>query len=188
MATTAKLTLKQFLAHPETEPASEYVCGEVIQKTMPTRAHGVIQGLIAMFVGQFLITTPLGEAGPEIRCVFGLPGQERTYVPDFVFIKAERLPDDDASLNGPFFGAPDLAVEILSPDDRPRRVLDKILFYLRHGVRLIWLVDPDDRRVMVYTPDDGDGRTLTAGDTLDGGEVLPGFSVPVEDIFPRRRA
>ncbi len=186
MAISAKLTLDQFLALPETEPASEYACDEVIQKPMPTRVHGIIQGLIAMFVAQFLLKNPMGEAGPEIRCIFGPPGQERTYVPDFVFIAAEQLPDDEASRNGPFSGAPDFAVEILSPDDRPRRVLDKILFYLRHGVRLVWLVDPEDRTVTVYAPGNDSGQPLTGGDVLDGGDVLPGFHVAVEDIFPKR--
>jgi Uma2 family endonuclease len=187
VSTTTKLTLEQFLALPETEPASEYVCGEVIQKPMPTRLHGIIQGLIAMFVAQFLLKNPLGEAGPEIRCIFGPPEQRRTYVPDFVFITSGRIPEDDASLNGPFHGAPDLAVEILSPTDRPRRVLDKILFYLRHGVRLVWVVDPEDRTVTVYTPGNDGGQPLQGDDLLDGGDVLPGFRVRVEDLFPRRR-
>jgi Uma2 family endonuclease len=188
MATTTRLTLDEFLKLPETEPASEYVCGEVFQKAMPTIVHGVIQMLLSIVVGQFVLSNRLGIAGSEIRCIFGPEGQGRAYVPDWMFIAAHRMPSDDASANGPYYGAPDLAVEILSPDDRPRRVLSKVLFYLNHGVRLVWLIDPEDRVVTVYTPEDRDGRTLATGDTLDGDDVLPGFRAPVDEVFPKRPA
>lgn len=185
MATNTRISLREFLARPETEPASEYVCGEVIQKTMPTRAHGITQARLSHAVYTLLDTHDLGEAGSEIRYIFGPPGQERAYVPDFAFVRAERLPAD-AELNDSFHGAPDLAVEILSPADRPGRVHEKVDFYLRHGVRRVWLVDPEERSVRVCVPDE-DVRTLEAGDLLDGGDLLPGFSVAVADLFPRVR-
>ena len=111
MTTTGTLTLEQFLALPETEPASEYIDGEVVQKTMPTWGHGVIQRLLSFVLTVYLRTHPAGDAGSEIRCIFGPPGAERTYVPDYVFVVAARLQGEA----GPFRGAPDLAVEILSP-------------------------------------------------------------------------
>ena len=185
MALKTRLTLEEFLALPDTKPASEYVCGEVVQKAMPTRAHGIVQAKISHRVYNLLEQRPLGEAGSEIRYVFGPPGHERGYVPDFAFVRAERLrPDDD--LNGPFYGPPDFAVEILSPEDRPGKVYAKIAAYLRYGVRLVWLVDPEDRTVTVSTPGE-DVRVLESGDTLDGGDVLPGFSVAIDDIFPEIR-
>jgi Uma2 family endonuclease len=188
MATTTKLTLQEFLALPETEPASEFIHGEVIQKAMPTGAHAIIQRLLSLMFSRFLLDHPVGEAGSEWRCVFGPPGGEQGFVPDFVFIAAGRLPEDEESLNGPFYGPPDLAVEILSPDDRPGRVLDKIMFYLDYGVRLVLLLDPRERSVRVYTPDARPRpKLLASGDTLDGGDVLPGFTVTVDDLFPRRR-
>jgi Uma2 family endonuclease len=79
----------------------------------------------------FLRAHPLGVVGSEMRCIFGLSGAERPYVPDLVFIRTERLPR--IGQGQPFRGAPDLAVEMLSPDDRPDRVADKVAFHLLQG-------------------------------------------------------
>jgi Uma2 family endonuclease len=179
--TAAKLTLREFEALPETEPASELIDGEVVQKPMPTFEHGVIQSLLSFVLLTFLRAHPLGAVGSEVRCIFGPAGSERPYVPDLVFIRSERV--RLISRRQPFRGAPDLAVEILTPDDRPDRVAAKVAFYLLHGVRLVWLVDPEARAVTVLT---SDGRSERLGEeaTLDGNDVLPGFAVPVRDILP----
>jgi Uma2 family endonuclease len=132
-----------------------------------------------------LDTSDVGEAGSEVRFIFGPEEDRRTYLPDFSYVVAHRLPAEPDKINGPFLGPPDLAVEILSPDDQPGRVLDKILFYLDKGVRMVWVVDPVERSVRVYRPD-GYRRILLAGDTLAGGDLLPGFSVAVADLFPKR--
>jgi Uma2 family endonuclease len=180
MATTAKLTLEEFLKLPETKPYSEYVDGEVRQKSTPTTEHGIIASLLSLVVGSFLRTNPLGICGTEIRCVFGTPGQELARLPDFVFISAARFA---RARLGPFRGAPDLAVEILSPDDRMVDVMEKVAFYLANGVRLVWLVNPYDRTVTVFASPTNP-RVFTENDTLDGGEVLPGFSTVVREILP----
>jgi Uma2 family endonuclease len=177
MAATSRLTLEEFLALEETEPASEYACGEVTQKPMPNRLHSVIQFILAGMWFQYLARTPIGQGYTEFRCIFGPPGQQRTYVPDLTFVAKERLTADLY-----LHAAPDLAVEILSPDQDAGRFLDKIQFYLRHGVRLVWVIDPVRQTVTVLVPGE-DARVLTRGDTLDGGAVLPGFSVPVAEIF-----
>lgn len=185
MATTTRLTLEQFLALEETEPASEFIRGEVIQKAMPTFLHGMIQRLLSAIFTRLFDVEGSGDGGSEVRCIFGPPGEERAFVPDFVYIVEAQLPADPAALSGPFRGAPDLAVEILSPDDRPTRVMEKIDFYLRHGVRLVWLIDPLHQTVTVFSPT-ADAFTLHREDVLEGGAVIPGFSVPVDDLFPRR--
>jgi len=77
---------------------------------------------------------------------------------------------------------PDLAIEVVSPSDRLRAVRAKCLAYLDAGVHLVWLVEPKHQRVTVYLPDRST-RALGLGDTLDGGAVLPGFSLPVTEIF-----
>ena len=179
--TTTKLSLAEFLALPETEPASEWIDGEVVPKPMPTVEHAIVQSLLSFVLVAFLRAHPLGIVGSEMRCIFGPAGGERPYVPDVVFIRAERMPR--IGRGQPFHGAPDLAVEILSPDDRPDRVAAKVAFYLLHGVRLVWLIDPETRTVTVLT---ADGRSMRLGEeaTLDGDAVLPGFSVAVRDILP----
>jgi Uma2 family endonuclease len=178
---TAKLTLEAFLRMPETKPAREYEDGEVTKKTMPSTWHSIVQQLLAVVFGFYLRERPIGQAGPELRCIFGPPGRVRGYVPDYVVIVG--APPGFGPINGPWRGAPDLAVEILSPDDRMTRVNRKVRFYLENGVRLVWLIDPDNRIVTVMTTADK-SITLSEEDELDGGDVLPGFRVPVRDILP----
>lgn len=75
---------------------------------------------------------------------------------------------------------PDLAVEVKSPDDSLRALRDKARYYLANGCRLVWLVLPDKQIIEVYT---ADKQPLTEADTLTGGEVLPGFALPVRQVF-----
>ena len=179
--TTTKLSLAEFLALPETEPASELIDGEVVQKSMPTFEHGFIQSALSFVLNLFLRSDPIGFIGTEVRCIFGPPGEERPYVPDLIFIGTARL--RQTGPGQPFRGAPDLAVEVVSPDDRPDRVAAKVTFYLLHGVRLVWLIDPETRTVTVLTAA-GRSERLSEEATLDGDDVLPGFAVAVRDILP----
>lgn len=177
MTTTERMTLKEFLALPETEPASEFACGEVFQKPMPTQKHSLMQTFLAMLITQFVLPTGLGRALTEWRCIFGPPGEERTFVPDITYVARERLTEEDYLL-----GPPDIAIEILSPGQHAGRFADKILFYIAHGVKLVWVLDPIERTVRVHAPG-AETRLLTADDTLDGGAVLPGFTIKLADLF-----
>ena len=181
MTVTTRLALEAFLAQPDTEPGSEYVCGEVVQKPMPTKNHSIIQRLLSFVFTAFLRAHPIAEGGTEWRCIFGPTGEEWGRVPDFVLVRLERSRDTGG--DEPFRGAPDFAVEILSPDDRMSDVMDKVRFYLENGVRLVWLIDPRTRTVLVWSSWTAP-RLFTEDDTLDGGDVLPGFSTPVRDILP----
>lgn len=186
MTTAQRMSIEEFLARPETKPAGEYVCGEVEQKPMPTGLHAIVQALVLAALRTYLNSRPIGEVGTEWRCVFGPRAGLRAYVPDVAYIAAGRLPPDPAQWDTHFSGAPDLVVEVLSRSDRPGRLARKLTFYLAHGVRLVWVVDPRERSVTVYAPGADDYR-LRIGDVLTGDAVLPGFSAPVEDLFPRGR-
>lgn len=181
MATTTKLTVEEFLALPDTKPGSELINGEIVQKSMPNVAHMLIQQLLDLIVGVFIQQNGLGISGPEGRCILGPPGGERPLLPDFLFVAREHVAGLD--LHGPIRRAPDLAVEILSPDDRMTDVMDKLRFYLLHGVRLVWLIDPDSRTLTVMTSV-SEARILSEDDTLGGGDVLPGFRCAVRDLLP----
>jgi len=182
MPTTTKMTLDEFLQRPDDdEPALEYVCGEVFQKPMPTRHHSKIQMFLAAMLYQFLGGTGLGEVLPEFRVIFGPPGRQRAYVPDLAYVSNERITGEPY-----LYTAPDLAIEILSPGQNIARLLDKAQFYLLNGARLVWVIDPEAATIAVLVPG-AESRTLAAGDTLDGGELLPGFSVAVDDIFAQIR-
>jgi Uma2 family endonuclease len=181
MATTTRLTMDEWLAQPDTKPSSEFVCGEVLQKPMPNLPHTILVGFLVERLHAYARRHSLGLAGPELRCIFGRPNA-RGYVPDITFISRSRLKVRDAREMAHLQEAPDLTIEVLSPDQHMGRFTEKIQYYLRHGVRLVWVVDPMAETVTVHQPD-ADSFTLSAGDTLDGGDVLPGFTLSVADIF-----
>lgn len=183
MTTSARLSLEQFLELPETEPASEFVCGEVLQKPMPNGFHSLIQSWLGMMLTQLILRLDLpAVVGPEWRCVFGPHGGRRAFVPDLVYIgRGALLPDLDAALKL-FEGAPDLAVEILSPDHKPRQFAEKIQFYLQYGVRLIWVIDPEQRTLTVFSPNQP-SLTLKQDDWFDGGDIIPEFRAKVSEVF-----
>ncbi|MCE2502016.1 MAG: Uma2 family endonuclease [Dehalococcoidia bacterium] len=101
--------------------------------------------------------------------------------PDIAFISADRLPLD-VRVRGYSQVVPDLVVEVVSPSDRPAPVYDKAQMWLRFGVRLVLVVDPETRSILAL-PSEGSARTFAENDTLDCGDVLPGFSCPVRNIF-----
>jgi Uma2 family endonuclease len=182
MAPAERMSLEEFLKLPETKPASELICGEVVRKPMPDDPHSAIQLFLGSLIRAFLLRAQLGKVRSEFRCIFGPPGREQTFVPDLVYVSYQRRTRPDPGQR--FFQrtAPDLVIEVLFPDQNARRFLAKINFYLRHGVRLVWVIDPQDRVITIYRPD-ADSRDLRPGDTLDGEDVLPGFTVAVSDIF-----
>jgi Uma2 family endonuclease len=144
---------------------------------MPDLPHAAIQTYLMVVLYHFLARAGIGRCFPELHCIFGPIGRERAYVPDLVCVLNAHLP-----VPRYLHCAPDLAVEVLSPDQNWAQFLDKIQFYLLNGVRLIWVFDPATSTVTVEALGE-EARILRPGDTLDGGDVLPGFSVPVADIF-----
>ena len=102
--------------------------------------------------------------------------------PDVSFIAKERLGGAKRAPRKFFDGAPDLVVEVLSPRDTIELLHEKIVEYFNSGARLIWVINPDEQIVLVYhtpTPD----QLLRADDTLDGEQVIPGFTLPVSELF-----
>ncbi|HEY8504481.1 MAG TPA: Uma2 family endonuclease [Gemmataceae bacterium] len=106
----------------------------------------------------------------------------RLRIPDVAFTSWDRLPGRRRPAEPIPDLVPDLAVEVLSQSNTPAEMEQKRQDYFRAGVRLVWEIDPDRRTVAVYTAAD-QGTTLTAADTLDGGDVLPGFALPLRDLF-----
>jgi Uma2 family endonuclease len=101
--------------------------------------------------------------------------------PDGSFIRRGRLPDDKPP-KGHIRIAPDIALEVVSPNDAAEAIQIKIDEYLRAGVRLVWVVYPSTRQIFVHRPDSSVSR-LTAADELTGEDVLPGLSCRVADFF-----
>ncbi|MBX3063238.1 MAG: Uma2 family endonuclease [Anaerolineae bacterium] len=107
--------------------------------------------------------------------------EENTFAPDVAVILKSRQPQFPREGFNPI--PPDLVVEVVSPSDKAADVHNKVQIYLRNGVKIVWVAYSDSRTVAVHTP--AGSRTLTAEDTLDGGEVLPGFALKVKDVFPK---
>jgi Uma2 family endonuclease len=100
--------------------------------------------------------------------------------PDVAFVRPDKL-DPTRDQTRFLSSAPDLVVEVVSPSDRYSEVLDKVLLYLDAGTQLVWIIDPRRKAVTVYGPDRA-ARMLVDGEVLDGGELLPGFELPVAEI------
>ena len=101
--------------------------------------------------------------------------------PDAAFVRRERV-EEVAEVQGFFPGAPDFAAEVISPSDRLTDVYDKVEEWLNAGARMVIVINPRNRTVSVHTSDT-DTVTLTEDNTLDGGVVVPGWRLPVIDLF-----
>jgi len=164
---------------PETKPETEWVRGRALQKVSPQRDHSRLQATLTMQLSSW--ASDRGEVGPEWRFRVAPPGEvRRPLVPDVAYVSNERLrPLSDKELQLPPL-APDVAVEILSPDDRRIDVDDKIGVYLRAGSTLVIVVDPRKRTVELH---DASGKTYLHEDAAIEHAALPGFYYPVRDLF-----
>ena len=181
MVTSTRLTLDEFLALPETEPPSEYICGEVVQKPMPSPYHAMLAASLAAALHNHVARTR--EAVVMVEARHAQRSEQRAYLPDIEVILRSRLPADRPTLlRGPLELPADIAIEVLSPEDRPGAIAEKLAFYLRAGTPLVWIVDPEEETVAVHRP----GRPSTlhrAGDILDAAPVLASFTLDVGELF-----
>src|SRR4028119_1410482 len=145
----SKISLEEFLLLPETKPASEYVEGQISQKAMPQGKHSTLQFEFPSVINRVGKPQKLAYAFPELRCTFG----GRSLVPDIAVFEWSRIPvDADGEVINRFEIAADWTIEILSPDQAPNRVINKIVFCINQGTKLGWFIDPNDKSVMVFQP------------------------------------
>jgi Uma2 family endonuclease len=175
-----RVTLEEFLALPEEEPALELEPdGTVTQKVSPKGRHSGLQGGFVELVNAFAVPRRLARALPELRTVFG----GAAFVPDVSVYRWERihwtaegeLPDD-------FVEPPDIAVEIISPGQTVTTLVRRCIWYVEHGVKLGLLIDPVDRSVLSFRLD-ALPRALRDADQIDLSEVLPEFQTTVDTLF-----
>jgi Uma2 family endonuclease len=172
------LTLEEFLALPEAEPALEYD-GKVTQKVSPKGRHATLQLDLGSFFNRVGQPGKLARAFTELRTTFA----GRSYVPDIAVYRWERIPRAaSGEVGDEFFLPPDIAVEIASPDQSRRKLREKCRWYVKNGVPLALLVDPDDRVVAVYRPG-ARTRTLRGADEIDFGVLLPGVRLAAQEVF-----
>ena len=175
------VTAEELLEMPDDGYHYELVRGELRKMGPASYDHGnyaakVAKPLMIHVDDNNLGNVPIAEAGYILETE-----PDHVRVPDVSFVNRER---DEAArpVSGFFPGPPDLAVEVISPSDRYTEVAEKVEDWLRAGTRMVIVVDPRRRVATVHLP----GReplTLTEHDTLDGSDVVPGWSMPVGEIF-----
>ena len=165
---------------------SEGVRGELIRgvlcKTMPAgQEHGEIVVNLVIALGAFVKPRRLGRLAASDSGVWLERSPDTVREPDIAYFSAARMPLGER-ITGYAQVPPDLVVEVTSPSDSRRAANDKALMWLHYGVRLVWVVHPQTRTIEAHRQ----GQTvavLSTEDALDGGDVLPGFTCPVADVF-----
>lgn len=175
------VTAEELYELPDDGSRHELLRGTLVAEPVPGSLHGRIVARLAELLGSFVRPRRLGVvyAGDAGFILARKPDTVRG--PDVAFVYAERQRRVETDL--PYFpGAPDLAIEVLSPSDRMNEVIGKVSDYLAAGSRLVWVVDPVREQVQVFrspfTP-----RLVSGDELLDGEDVVPGFSVALPEIF-----
>jgi Uma2 family endonuclease len=183
VATQRLITAEEFLRMPDPPDGSrqELVRGVIETLPPPSTYHGVCCLEIGYRLRKFVGDQQLGFIASNDSGFITERDPDTVRGPDLSFWSRQRLPQLPAE--GYVTVAPDLVVEVVSPNDVFSRVQKKIQHYLKHEVKLIWLVLPEDPSVTVYRPQ-APLVTLTNSDVLSGEDVLPGFACPVQELFP----
>ena len=161
----------------------ELVEGAIVEMSKPTAGHGEMISWLNIRIGSYVIENDLGRicSGDAGFLLERNPdGRDTVRGLDFAFIEKAKAP-------GPleftwYETGPDLAVEVISPNNRAGDIHLKVMQLLNAGTRLIWLIYPESRTIVAHTA--AGANTLNENDTLSGGDVLPGFELRVGDIFP----
>ena len=181
MTTTRLMTIEDLEALPDDGHVYDLIDGELRRRQPVGAEHGIIGSGILSRLWTFVHEHDLGEILLSETIYVYRRDPDRSLKPDVSFVRADRLPIG-ADIRRPLTIPPDLAVEVVSPNDRAGNVEQRIQRYLRFGVPLLWVLWPRRRAITVYA----NGRLvceLGEGDELDGGDVLPGFRVAVAELF-----
>jgi Uma2 family endonuclease len=179
---TALMTAEELLQLPDGDYRAELINGELITMPLPGLPHGRIVARLTGSLEQFVWNHELGEL------YTGDAGFQLTWNPDTVlgpdisFISKERLKEVGEIIKGYWQGPPDLAVEVLSPSDRPGKVKQKISRWFSFGTKQLWIVDPKHSTVTVYRSP-VDTTTFSGSDYLEASDLLPGFRISLDRIF-----
>lgn len=171
-------TLDEFLTLPDQSPSLEFEDGVVTQKVAAKPVHGSIQGLLTTLFNQHAHPRRLGVAFPDTRFVT----PDWAPVPDVEFYRRERVHLQNGRLPADFFEPPDLAVEVVSPEQSVTDLIKKCLQYIAVGVGVVLLIDPAPETVLVFRP--GQPLLLLQGDDrIELDDVLPDFDLTVGAMF-----
>lgn len=176
---SSNLSLEEFLKLPETKPYCEYIDGKIYQKPMAEGKHSIIQTRLSTAINYLGEPQQKALALTELRCTFG----GRSQVPDIAVFEWSRIPvDEDGEISNRFLSYPDWTIEILSPKQFPNRVINKIIFCIKQGTKLGWFIDPNDKSVMIFQPNQLP-EVKYGNDILPVLDVLVDWQVRAVDIF-----
>jgi len=181
------MTVEEFVRLYDKEGPFELVNGERIALSPNVSEHGVITMQLVSALLDYQKTTHRSQVFTEMPFVLVEESDwvKGSRVPDLMVFLEDRLSAHKAATpdwgQKPFLLVPDIAVEIISPNDLYGDVDDKVKGYLDDGVRNVWVINPRRKNVTIYRP--GRFEILTGEDTLRGGEILPGFSLALAELF-----
>lgn len=173
-------TDEAFMALPQDGHQYELVNGEVIDMGKSGMEHGYVACLLVAVLTTYIRQQKLGAVCDSSTAFTLKNGNKRS--PDFSFISRDRLQGLRRPVQGFFQGAPDLAVEILSPGNTVEEIHSKIVEYFENGTRLVWIIHPEEKYILVYHGPEPD-RLLRSHDRLEGEDLIPGFSMAIADLF-----
>lgn len=179
MSTVAHITTAEQLFATNLQHC-ELIGGELVMMSPAGFDHGRFASRIVAALENHVARQRLGivttaEAGFQLAT-----DPDTVRAPDVAFVRADRIPPE--GVKGYFQGAPDLAVEVVSPSDRPSEIAAKVQDWLHAGCSMVWVVEPGNRTVAIHRP--GNQVTIvTTADTITGSDLLPGFSMPVARVF-----
>ncbi len=159
----------------------EMVNGELVEKSGRTFPHGKLLARVGAELGRYIEATHAGEA--SIKATYILCREPKLLrFPDISFISKARMPVEGPPDKSYWEFVPDLAIEIISPEDEMYAVYELAAEYIERGVKEVWLIVPAGRAVIIYRSFE-EQRTLTVRDKLESAEILPGFSMAVSELF-----
>jgi Uma2 family endonuclease len=176
-------TDEEFMALPKDGHHYEIVNGELVDMGSSGALHGYVCSLLVAALASYVLPKKLGVILDSSTAFKMKNGNRRS--PDISFFAKERLQGMTELPTGFLDGAPDLAIEVLSPGNTVEEIHDKLVEYFENGTRLVWIIHPSEHYILVYRSAQEPDRLLKSVDSLDGEDLVPGFTLPVAELFQK---
>jgi len=176
-------TDEEFMALPKDGHRYEIVNGELVDIGSSGTLHGYVCSLLVAALASYVLPKKLGVILDSSTAFKMKNGNRRS--PDISFFAKERLRGMTELPTGFLDGAPDLTIEVLSPGNTVEEIHDKLVEYSKNGTRLAWIIHPSEHYVLVYRSAQEPDRLLKSVDSLDGEDLVPGFTLPVAELFQK---
>lgn len=179
--TVHNLTDEEFMALNRDGHRYEIVNGELIKIANSGAKHGYLCSILMILLGSYVRLHKLGVMFDSSTAFKMKSGNKRS--PDISFVAKEHLQGLEDLPDGLLEGAPDLAVEILSPSNTVEEIRQKLMEYFENGSRLVWVIDPRQKYALVYHSAPEPDQLVKSSESLVGEEIIPGFSLPMADLL-----